>query len=97
MMTQCAEGYITMTADDSGAPLPAGLMSCWHHSDDMPTALCRTRSIIENIEASGSMNRPRKLLHLQVIESHKTCLMKMLLITHMNFLCFFTNNAKHYK
>jgi hypothetical protein len=72
MMTQCAEGYITMTADDSGVSLPAGLMNCWHHSDDLPRALHRTRSILENIEASGSTNKPCKLLHLQVIESQKT-------------------------
>ncbi len=72
MMTQCPEGYITMTADGSGVSLSSGLMVCRHHNDDMPRALHRTRSIIEDIEASGATNRPRKLLHLQVIESQKT-------------------------
>jgi hypothetical protein len=51
MMTQCPEGFITMTADDSGVSLPSGLMNCGHHNDDMPRALCRTRSIIKDIEA----------------------------------------------
>jgi hypothetical protein len=69
MMTQCPEGYITMTADDSGVSLPSGLMDSGHHNDDMSRALCRTRSIIKNIEAWGAVNRPCKLLHLQVIES----------------------------
>jgi hypothetical protein len=68
MMTQCPEGYITMTDDDSGVSLPSGLMDCGHHNDDMPRALCRTRSIVENIKASSTSNRPCKLLHLQVIE-----------------------------
>jgi hypothetical protein len=72
MMTQCAEGYITMIDDDSGVSLPSGLMNCGHHTNDLPRALCRTRSIMTNIKASGASNRPRKLLHLQVIESQKT-------------------------
>ncbi len=72
MMTQCPEGYITMTADDRGVSLPSGLMKCGHHNDDMPRALHRTRSIIKDIKASGATNRLRKLLHLQVIESQKT-------------------------
>ncbi len=72
MMTQCPEGYITMTADDSGVSLPSGQMDCGHHNDNIPRALRRTRSIIEDIEASSATNRPRKLLHLQVIELQKT-------------------------
>ena len=61
-----------MTADDSGVSLPSGLMDFGHHNDDMPRALRRTRSIIEDVEALGAMNRPHKLLHLQVIEWQKT-------------------------
>jgi hypothetical protein len=72
MMTQCPEGYITMTANDSGVSLPSGLMNGGHHNIDMPRALCRTRSIMEDIETSGATNRPRELLHLQVIELQKT-------------------------
>jgi hypothetical protein len=73
MMTQCPEGYITMTADDSGESLPSGLMDCGHHNYDMPRALRRTRSIMENIKAPGTLNRQRgELLHLQVIELQKT-------------------------
>ncbi len=74
MMTLCPEGYITMTmtADDSGVSLPSGLMDYGHQNDDMPRALRRTRSIIEDVEALGAMNRPHKLLHLQVIEWQKT-------------------------
>jgi hypothetical protein len=72
MMTQCAEGYITMIDDDSGVSLPSGLMNYGHHNDDLPRALHRTRSIVAEIEALGASNRPRELLHLQVIESQKT-------------------------
>jgi hypothetical protein len=72
MMTQCTEGYISMTDDDSGVSLPSGLMDCRHHNNDMPRALHRTRSIVEDIEALGALNRPRKILHLQVIELQKT-------------------------
>jgi hypothetical protein len=72
MMTQCPEGYITMTDDDSGVSLPSGLMDCGHHNNGMPRALHRTRSIVGDIEALGASNRPRELLHLQVIESQKT-------------------------
>jgi hypothetical protein len=61
-----------MTDDDSGVSLPSGLMDCRHHNNDMPRALRRTRSIVEDIKASGASNRPRKLLHIQVIESQKT-------------------------
>jgi hypothetical protein len=71
MMTQCAEGYITMIDDDSGVSLPSGLMNCGHHTDDLPRALRKTRCIVANIEASGESNRPHKLLHLQVFESQK--------------------------
>ena len=61
-----------MTDDDSGVSLPSGLMDCGHHNDDMPRALRRTRSIVEEFEASGALNRPPELLHLQVIELQKT-------------------------
>ncbi len=72
MMTQCAEGYITMIDDDSCVSLPSGLMNCGHHNDDLPRTLRRTRSIVAEIKAMGALNRPHKLLHLQVIESQKT-------------------------
>ena len=72
MMTQCEEGYISMIDDNSGVSLPSGLMNCGHHTNDLPRAVRRTRSTLANIEASGESNRPRKLLHLQVIESQKT-------------------------
>ncbi len=72
MLTQCAEGYITMIDDDSGVSLPSGLMNCGHHSNDLPRALRRTRStIVAEIEALGASSRPRELLHFQVIELQK--------------------------
>ncbi|KAL3774298.1 hypothetical protein ACHAW5_010202 [Stephanodiscus triporus] len=73
MVTHSPEGYITMTTTDvSGVSLPSGLMDCGHHSDDMPRALRRTRSILNDIEESCPTSQPRELLHLQVIESQLT-------------------------
>jgi hypothetical protein len=73
MLTQCAEGYITMIDDASGVSLPSGLMNCGHHSNDLPRALRRTRSsIVAEIEALGALSRTRELLRLQVTELQKT-------------------------
>ena len=76
MVTHSPEGYIAMntaTDDSGGVSLPSGLMDCGHHSDDMPRALRRTRSIFNGIEGScPDISRPRELLHLQVIESQLT-------------------------
>jgi hypothetical protein len=72
MMTQYAERYITMIDDDSGISLPSGLMNYSHHTNDLPRALHRIRSIVAEIEALGASSRPQELLHLQVIELQKT-------------------------
>jgi hypothetical protein len=42
----------TATNDSGGVSLPSGLMDCGHHSDNMPRALRRTRSILNDIEGS---------------------------------------------
>jgi hypothetical protein len=82
MMTQCLEEYITMTTDDSGVCLPAGLMSCGHHNNYMPRAVHRTMSILDDLRHWALLIDHTNFCTYKSLNLRRNSLMKMLLITN---------------
>jgi len=60
------EGYLTMDVNEWGVSVPAGLMDCGHHKEDMPLANPRQR--LDDAE----LKLPRENLLLKVILSQKS-------------------------
>ena len=60
------EGYLTMDVNKWGVSVPAGLMDCGHHKEDMPLANPRQR--LDDAE----LKLPRENLLLKVILSQKS-------------------------
>ena len=60
------DGYLTMDVNECGVSVPAGLMNCGHHREDMPLANRRQR--LDDAE----LKLPRENLLLKVILSQKS-------------------------
>ena len=70
------DGYLTMDVNECGVSVPAGLMNCGHHREDM--SLANRRQRLDDAE----LKLPRENLLFKVILSQKVDHTQMQLITN---------------